>query len=207
MDIIGIINNVCDVIIENKDYLTDLDREIGDGDHGVNLARGFGKIKEQIDTFKSLKPNEIFNKIAMVLISNVGGASGALYGSAFLKASSFLKQIDNKVDGSQIAEIFNQMIEAIKTRGNSQVCEKTMLDTLVPAQQAFKKAIDENKDLIECFKEMDAKAFEGKESTKNIIATRGRASYLKDRSIGSLDPGSVSSYLIINTIYKSLSGE
>lgn len=206
MNTLEIIKNICEVIIENKNYLTELDQKIGDGDHGINLARGFEKIKEELPNFNGLKLNEIFNKIAMILMSNVGVASGALYSSACLKASAYLNKIDNKINTQEILNLFNEMINAIKSRGNSDLNEKTMLDTLIPAYNALKNEIDKKSSIDECLNEMENNAKIGMESTKNKIASKGRASYLKERSVGILDPGSVSSFLIIQSICKTLKG-
>lgn len=137
-------------------------------------------------------------------MSNVGGASGALYSSAFLQVSKYLKNIDNKIDKSNICQVLNEFINSIKTRGNSTTNEKTMLDTLVPAFVTFEKEIKNNSDLSICLKKMEETAKQGMESTKDMIATKGRASYLKERSVGHIDPGSASSYLIIKTIVNDL---
>ena len=203
MNIEIILNKICDTIIENKEYLTDLDREIGDGDHGVNLARGASKIKENINKFKSLKPNEVLTQCAMLLMSNVGGASGALYASALLKGGMVLKGKDEITD-KDIAATFNAMIEGVKARGKSTIGEKTMLDTLIPAYDAFLAAIDENKDLHTAWQDSEIAAKKGMESTKDIIATKGRAAYLGPRSIGHIDPGATSTYLIIKVIAENI---
>lgn len=196
---VEIIGKICDVIIENKDNLTELDRVIGDGDHGVNLSRGASKIKENLDKFKDMNPSDVMTQMAMILMSNVGGASGALYASALLKAGMFLKGKDN-ITNDVVSKTFLEMINGIKSRGKSDVNEKTMLDTLEPAFLAFDKDVGEEKDLSICFKDASVAAKKGMESTKDMVATKGRAAYLGERSVGHIDAGATSSYLIIKTI-------
>lgn len=203
--IIEIINKIAETIKENKDYLTDLDRAIGDGDHGVNLNRGFTKLKEESEKYVELSNNEIITKIAMTLISNVGGASGALYGTAFMKMGIFMKGKEN-ISKEDIPEIINIGIEGIKMRGKSDIEEKTMLDTLVPFCNYLKENINKEIKVGLLFSEALEKAKSGRDSTIEMIAKKGRASYLKERSIGHLDPGAASSYMILETITEVLRG-
>ena len=205
MELLRIIKKVSEKIIENKDYLTELDREIGDGDHGVNLARGFEKVEKELSNMETMKPFEVFNKIAMLLISNVGGASGALYGTALMKGAAYLKTKE-EITPEIMAETWNEMIKGIEMRGKAVLGEKTMLDTQIPAYEAFKIKANAGANISECFEFAELKAKAGMESTKDIAATKGRASYLGERSIGHLDPGAVSSYLIIKTINDELKG-
>lgn len=198
-----IIEKVIDIISQNKELLTDLDREIGDSDHGINLDRGFQKIKEELSLYDNLNISDTCNKIAITLISNVGGASGAIYGTAFLKASMFLKNKEELSD-EIILETFNQMILGIKSRGKAEVGEKTMLDTLIPVYDFMKKNVDEDIKLKTKLKDIIEIAKISMEKTKDIKATKGRASYLGERSIGHIDPGAYSSYLIIKTICENI---
>lgn len=204
--IIEMINKIAETIKENKDYLTDLDRAIGDGDHGVNLNRGFTKLNEESEKYVELKNNEIITKIAMTLISNVGGASGALYGTAFMKMGIFMKGKEN-ISKKDIPEIINIGIEGIKMRGKSDIEEKTMLDTLVPFCNYLKENINKEINIGLLFSEALEKAKSGRDSTIEMIAKKGRASYLKERSIGHLDPGAASSYMILETITEVLRGK
>lgn len=204
--IMEIINRIAEIIYENKDYLTDLDRAIGDGDHGINLNRGLLKIKEDAEKYSSLSDSEISNKIAMTLISNVGGASGALYGTAFMKMAAYIKDKEN-ISKNDIPNIFSAGIEGIKMRGKSDVGEKTMLDTLIPFSNYLKENIKKEEKLNIIFSEALEKAKEGRDSTIEMLAKKGRASYLKERSIGHLDPGAASSYMILETITDVLRGK
>ena len=205
MELLKIIEKISEEIIKNKDYLTELDREIGDGDHGVNLARGFEKVKEELLNMQNMQSFEVFNKMAMILISSVGGASGALYGTALMKGAAYLKTKE-EITPEIMAETWNEMIKGIEMRGKAVLGEKTMLDTQIPAYEAFKIKADAGANISECFEFAELKAKSGMEATKDIVATKGRASYLGERSIGHLDPGSVSSYLIIKTITDELKG-
>lgn len=196
---LDILEQICRNIIENKDMLTELDRVIGDGDHGVNLARGMEKILVEIPNFTHLKEYEILNKSAMLLMSNVGGASGALYATALMKGANLLKGKEN-INPQDIVQVWGEMIEGIKSRGKSEKGEKTMLDTLIPAFESFRDEIDKNGDLKKAFIVAEKAGKEGMELTKNMLATKGRATYLGERSIGHIDAGATSSYLIIKTI-------
>lgn len=201
MELITLIDKIADRIYENKDYLSELDREIGDSDHGVNLSRGFQKIKDESETLKNLNYSDYFNKIAMILISNVGGASGAIYGTGLMKVAQSLKGIDI-LDRNNIIKAAEAMVEGIKMRGKAQCGEKTMLDTIVPVVEVLKNHKEDSLDIL--LKKIQITAKEGMESTENMLATKGRASYLGARSIGHIDPGAMSSYLIIDTICKNL---
>ena len=185
MELITLIDKIADRIYENKDYLSELDREIGDSDHGVNLSRGFQKIKDESEILKSLNYSDCFNKMAMILISNVGGASGAIYGTGLMKVAQTLKGVDI-LDRNNIVKAAEAMVEGIKMRGKAQCGEKTMLDTIVPVVEVLKNNKEDSLDVL--LKKIQITAKEGMESTENMLATKGRASYLGARSIGHIDP-------------------
>ncbi|TDO83452.1 dihydroxyacetone kinase DhaL subunit [Halanaerobium saccharolyticum] len=189
------------VIIENKEYLTELDAAIGDGDHGINLARGFKKLKEKLEKENFEGRDELFKLTAMTLISNVGGASGPLYGTAFLNISKVIS--DNKLDLDDLVEIAEESIAGIQKRGKAEAGEKTMLDTIIPAAESLKHSRANKVDLETALNNCLEKAAEGMKSTIEMQATKGRASYLGERSIGHQDPGATSSYLMIKTFIKS----
>lgn len=192
---IEVIDKMADVMEENKDYLSDLDREIGDADHGVNMAKGFKFVKKELETgeFKNLK--ELFLKVSMTLISKVGGASGPLYGTFFMKFANDLA--DQKEFTRELFEqAFKNGVDGVKLRGKATVGEKTMVDVLEPVSQELSKDTSYS-DIINLAKEK-------MEKTKDIKATKGRASYLGDRSIGHIDPGACSSYLLIKTALENI---
>ena len=180
--------NVSDLIIENEAYLTELDREIGDADHGYNMKKGFLKVKDAMnDDFTDLK--SLFNKIAMTLISTVGGASGPLYGTFFMK---FAQSIDGDEMNKEIfTKAFSDGVDGVIMRGKAKVGDKTMIDVLSPVSDALKKDLS--------FAEIISIAKENMERTKDIKANKGRAAYLGERSIGHIDPGACSSYLCIKS--------
>jgi dihydroxyacetone kinase-like protein len=200
---LDILEKVCNIIIENKEVLTELDRVIGDGDHGVNLSRGMEKVKEEIPKLDALKPFEVLNKCAMLLMSNVGGASGALYATALMKGAAALKGKED-ITTEDIVKTWNEMILGIESRGKSTKGEKTMLDTLIPAYEAFKAEVEATNDLKSAFSKAEQAGKLGMKSTKDMVATKGRATYLGDRSVGHIDAGATSSYLIIKTIAESI---
>ena len=192
------IAKIADSIIANKEFLTELDREIGDADHGINMARGYTEALGQLPKDET-DIGAVLKKTGMVLISKVGGASGPLYGTAYMKAA---KAAAGKTeltiqDGKEILEV---IIGGIKQRGKAERGEKTMLDAIIPAYEAYVAAADGGKDLAGCLDAMCAAAKEGVEYTKTIRATKGRASYLGDRSIGHQDPGATSSLLTMEAV-------
>ena len=186
-DVKTLILQAADEIIANKDYLTDLDRSIGDADHGVNMAKGFGFTKEALeadfDDYKTL-----FNKVATTLLSKVGGASGPLYGSFFMKFAASLKDVED-LTRDELNKAFTAGLEGVKQRGKAEVGDKTMVDVLEPVAEALNAG--------KSFDEVIKIAEESMEKTKDIKAKKGRASYVGERSIGHIDPGAASSYILI----------
>ncbi|MBB5335413.1 dihydroxyacetone kinase subunit DhaL [Pectinatus brassicae] len=189
-------------IIEEKDFLTDLDQAIGDGDHGINMARGFSSVFTKIDALKDdADISMVLKTVGMGLISSVGGASGPLYGTAFLRASAACKD-KNAIDAVTAKEMLDAAIKGIQDRGKAVKGEKTMLDALIPASEAIGTGIDAGKNVVECLKDAVEAAQTGVEYTKTIIATKGRASYLAERSIGHQDPGATSSTTMLKALYE-----
>ncbi len=179
---------------ENKEYLTELDSAVGDADHGINLERGFSAVKEDLEKKDFTLISDLLKAEAMVLIKTVGGASGPLLGTCFLQMSKTVSS-DKIADGRELLNVFKAGLEGIKTRGHAVEGEKTMIDTWAPAVNAMEAAADSS---IADILEKAAKAAEkGMESTVDMIATKGRASYLGERSAGHLDPGAVSSCMMI----------
>jgi len=174
----------------NKAYLTDLDQAIGDGDHGINMARGFNEVVNKInETDEYASVSDVVKDVAMTVISKVGGAAGPLYGTAFLKMSVALKG-EEVVNQQVFTKALSAGFEGIKQRGKVEVGEKTLLDVWYPVTELFRKESDVDADaLIEV-------AESAMNKTKEILATKGRAAYLKERSIGHIDPGSASSYYL-----------
>lgn len=185
---------IADVMEENKAHLQDLDRAIGDGDHGYNMDKGFSFVKDDMEgDFDDFK--DLFMKVSMDLISKVGGASGPLYGSFFMKFAQVLAGKDD-LNKDDLAKAFKEGLDGVKSRGKAQVGEKTMVDVLEPVSVA----LEEDKSFDEIIKIAEEK----KDYTKDLVAKKGRASYLGERSKGHIDPGAMSSYLIIKTGFEGL---
>lgn len=201
--LIKIIKNIAEVIKENKEFLTELDSAIGDSDHGINMNKGFKAVLEKINTVQDKDCGTILKTVAMTLISKVGGASGPLYGTAFLKASGVVTG-KMEISGEDLISVFKEAIDGIVMRGKAERGNKTMLDSLIPAYESFKDSIESGKGLVESLESAEKSALDGVEYTKTIAATKGRASYLGDRSIGHQDPGATSSYLMIKAIVDTL---
>lgn len=197
-----IVKRLVDVIQENKEWLSEIDGAIGDGDHGVNMAKGFSMAAEKID-FTENNLSEQFKLLAMTLISSIGGAMGPIYGSFFLSMSKELKGKD-QLNEQDIVRMLRSALESVKKRGGAKIGEKTLVDTLEPATIAFERAIGEGKPLTDAIDLMIEAARNGMESTKELVAKKGRSSRLGERSKGVIDAGSASCYLILKTLGESL---
>lgn len=203
--ILAIVEAVAKKIEVEKDFLTQLDNEIGDGDHGINLARGFKSVLEKLPTFADKDIGAILKAVGMELVSTVGGASGPLYGTAFMKAGNVCKGKTSLTD-AEFAAALDAAIGGVKMRGKAVEGEKTMLDALCPAYKALKDGLDAGKTLTDALQDGVDAAQAGVEYTKTIIATKGRASYLKERSLGHQDPGATSSLFMLQTALEVLRG-
>ena len=196
-DIIQIFKEISKTIINHKEELTKLDQEIGDSDHGINLARGFQVVKEKLKDLEGKEIDVIIKTVALALISNVGGASGILYGSFFQKMAPITKDKE-AIHLSIYLEMLEAGVEAIKQRGRGDFGEKTMLDVLIP-YVSYLRAHKEKR-LTQLFSEATQEAWRHLEETKDRLATKGRAAYLGERSIGHVDPGAMSAFLMIETV-------
>ncbi|GFN36094.1 dihydroxyacetone kinase subunit DhaL [Tepidimicrobium xylanilyticum] len=201
--LLEIVKNMSKNIIESKELLTELDRVIGDSDHGINMAKGFSAINDKLEEMEGKDWGCILKTVAMTLISTVGGASGPLYGTGFLRAATVVEG-KKEIDKDDVVNMFDEAIKGIKMRGKSNRGDKTMLDALIPAYEALKLAYEEGQNSLKAFKRAEESALEGVEYTKTIIAKKGRASYLGERSLGHQDPGATSSYIIIKSITEIL---
>jgi len=185
---------VNDQIDRQKDYLTQLDQAIGDGDHGINMNRGFKEVIQKIHQTTYDDIGKLLQDIGMVLLSKVGGASGPLYGTAFIKAGQVLKG-KQEITINELGQAFQESVNGIKLRGKSQIGDKTMLDVWEPVT----KYIQQNENTLN-IRELVSYAREQMENTKELEAKKGRASFLGKRSIGHLDPGAVSSFILFETL-------
>ena len=180
-----------------------LDQEIGDGDHIFNVQRGIKLVIELEPTIKELPISKALNQIAMKVLSGIGGSSGALFGTLFMTMAKG-ENIDEGVDYKKAIEIFAQGVEAVKQRGKADVGEKTMMDVLIPVSNCLQDGVQNNKDINEILSEAIQVAETGMQSTKDLLATKGRASVLGERAKGHIDPGARSSQLMIKTVCESV---
>ncbi|MBU3097797.1 MULTISPECIES: dihydroxyacetone kinase subunit DhaL [Clostridium] len=203
LQVILILNKIAEVLEKNKLYLSELDAAIGDGDHGINMNKGFNAVVTKLKDDDGLDIGVILKKTGMALVSNVGGAAGPLYGTAFMKASAAING-KSDIDIKDYIKILEAALGGVMMRGKAQRGEKTMIDALAPAIVAMKKAENAGQTALGILKASKDGAMQGVEYTKTIIATKGRASYLGERSIGHQDAGATSSYLILNTIFEEV---
>lgn len=186
---------VSQVIAKNAEEVTELDQVLGDGDHVTNLQRGLDALNQQADEIAKLEWAPAIQKIGMTLLSTMGGASGSLFGTLFISMSKALSG-KSEFNQQQFAEVFLAGVEAVKKRGKAEAGEKTMLDTLIPVAGSMVQGI--------AMDDICSVAIVGMESTREMKATKGRASYLEDKSIGHIDAGARTSQLMICAIVEEL---
>ena len=190
-------------IHEQRDFLTELDNAIGDGDHGHNMDKGFQAVHDRVLSNPGPDMGKVLQQVGMALISTVGGAAGPLYGTAFMRMGGLLAG-RQEASLEDLPRLLDAAIGGIQQRGKAVRGEKTMLDALIPAKEALEAAISAGKPAVEALADAAAAAEAGVEYTKTIRATKGRASYLGDRSIGHQDPGATSSMLMIQVLKETL---
>ncbi|MDD1622622.1 MAG: dihydroxyacetone kinase subunit L [Methylococcaceae bacterium] len=193
-----LINAVTETIAAHAEAVTELDQAIGDGDHVFNLQRGLQALQAGNADIAVLDWPAAWQKIGMILMSAVGGASGSLYATLFISLNK--NSHDKTIDLQNFASIFGLAVDAVKQRGKADVGEKTMLDVLVPVAEALKQDAAAGKPLPEVLDHVCAVAEAGVESTRNMLATKGRASFLGERSIGHIDAGAKTAQLMIEAV-------
>jgi dihydroxyacetone kinase-like protein len=191
------------VMASNQEYLTQLDSEIGDADHGINMNRGFGVVLNQLPALNDTDIGTILKKTGMALISSVGGASGPLYGTFFMRMGSVVSDKD-ELGSQDLYDMLKAGMDGIVQRGRAKAGDKTMVDAWIPALDALKVAIDEDQGTLSSIRMAVAAAEKGMKDTIPLQAKKGRASYLGARSIGHQDPGATSSYLLLKTLLDSV---
>jgi phosphoenolpyruvate---glycerone phosphotransferase subunit DhaL len=200
-DVINILRRIDEVLDENKAFLTELDAAIGDGDHGINMNKGFKAVTLKLKDDDGSDIGSILKKAGMALVSNVGGASGPLYGTAFMKAAGEVSG-KSEIDIKDFIKMLEAALGGIKMRGKAEPGDKTMIDAIEPALNAIKASVNNGENSIDALYMAKDAAQKGIEYTKGIIARKGRASYLGERSLGHQDAGATSSYLMLNVIYE-----
>jgi dihydroxyacetone kinase-like protein len=193
------LERIADVLRENRTYLTDLDSPIGDADHGVNMDRGFSTVRDKFPSMASMDAGTQLKTVGTTLVSTVGGASGPLYGTAFLRAGMAAAN-KQELTAADVVGMLEAFVGGVVARGKAQPGEKTMVDALTPALAAAKQALNDGASLAEITQRAAAEAEEGMKATIPMLATKGRASYLGERSIGHQDPGATSSWLILRSL-------
>ena len=196
------LNEAAASVREQRDYLTQLDAAIGDADHGTNMDRGFTAVVEKLDGLEG-PPGKLLTTAGSTLVSTVGGASGPLWGTALRRAGRALGDADD-FDGSELAEALDAALAGIVELGAAQEGDKTMVDALAPAIRVLRSRLDAGSPLGEALAEARAAGEEGMRATTPLQASKGRASYLGERSIGHQDPGATSTALIIAALERSV---
>src|SRR6202046_2536547 len=187
-DVEAVVRTIATVAVDNEKYFGDLDAVVGDGDFGYSMARGVEKVLDGWDDFDRTDIGTFLKKVAVVITSRIGGTSGPIWGTAFLRAGSTAGAVQ-QLDQAQIIAMLRAAAEGIKARGKSDVGDKTLLDALVPAVDAIERSIADGEDPQSTLRAAAQVAREAAEATRAMEARRGRASYTGERSIGTLDAG------------------
>lgn len=202
-EFIQIFFKICENIEKNKDYFSELDRAIGDGDHGVTMSIGWTAVKEKLSEFSDdITFDKICIQVASSFLSAVGASAGPLYATALMRGGAKLKGLKN-VNSSQMADFFEAAANGIKERGKAELGDKTMLDVWLPVSEVMKINAEQNEDIIEILLKGSLIADQAMKSTKDMLSKKGRSSKLGERSKGHIDPGAASSEMIIRTFYET----
>ncbi|MEW5721922.1 MAG: dihydroxyacetone kinase subunit DhaL [Thermodesulfobacteriota bacterium] len=193
------LTGLCDTIEEQKDYLSELDGAIGDGDHGVNMAKCFRGVKARLEASTASDVGGVLNLVGLEVMNSVGGAMGALYGTLFMRLA-LASTGKPEVTLDDLAVMFTGALEGILTIGQAQVGDKTLVDTLAPAVEALQAAARDGRSLAAALIEFEEAARKGMESTTNMLAKTGRASRLGERTLGHQDAGATSCYFILRAL-------
>jgi len=191
------------VMRDKRDFLTELDAAIGDADHGINMDRGFGKVLEKLPSLKEKDLGTILKTVGMTLMSSVGGASGPLYGTFYMKAGMALAGKE-EIDASDLVAFLKAGVEGILQRGRPKRGDKTLYDVWAPVLDTVEAAIHDGASVKDAVAKAVETAEKGVQDTIPLQARKGRASYLGERSIGHRDPGAMSSCLMIRTLHEIL---
>jgi dihydroxyacetone kinase-like protein len=184
------------VIGENAQFLTDLDAAIGDADHGINMERGMTAVIASLDETSPTDMSALCKQVGMTLVKSVGGASGPLYGTFFLRMAGALGA-DDTVDPADFAKALRAGVEGVVQRGRAEAGDKTMFDALAPALDALDSALASGSGLAAGLADATIAAEKGRDATESMVARKGRASYLGQRSVGHIDPGATSAAMLI----------
>ena len=192
----GWVREYARVIGENAQYLTDLDAAVGDADHGINMERGMTAVVSALDESAPADMAALCKQVGMTLVKSVGGASGPLYGTFFLRMAGAVGS-DDSVDAAGFAKALRAGVEGVVQRGRAEAGDKTMFDALAPALDALDAALASGSGLDAALTEATVAAESGRDATESMVARKGRASYLGQRSVGHIDPGAASAAMLI----------
>ena len=191
------------LVVENQQYLTELDSAIGDADHGSNMARGMNAVAEKLETPEAV--DSLFKTVGMTLVSSVGGASGPLYGTFFLRIGTTAGAV-TELDAGALSAALRAGLAGVVARGKAEPGDKTMLDAMLPALDALDASIAAGADLADASAAAFTSAQAGRDDTEDLVARKGRASYLGERSAGHLDPGATSTVYLFQALAGALGG-
>ncbi|MCA9969726.1 MAG: dihydroxyacetone kinase ADP-binding subunit DhaL [Anaerolineales bacterium] len=198
-EIVQWLQSTAAVLAENKEYLTQLDAAIGDADHGTNMDRGFRKVIEKLPSVADKDIGNVLKTTGMTLISSVGGASGPLYGTFFMRSGMAMASKESLTD-EDLVNLLQSGVDGVVQRGRAQLGDKTMFDAWSPAIEALRAALADGDGTLAALEKAVAAAEQGMKDTIPLQAKKGRASYLGERSKGHQDPGATSTYLILNAL-------
>jgi dihydroxyacetone kinase-like protein len=196
--VLGWVEAFSSTVAENKEYLTRLDSAIGDADHGINMDRGMTAVQAKLDGLEGDDIGAMLKTVGMTLVSTVGGAGGPLYGTLFLQMGMATAG-KTELGPEDWAAALDAAVKGVQMRGKAEPGDKTMVDALIPARDAFSAAVAEGASFEEALTRSAQAAEEGMLATTPLVAKKGRASYLGERSAGHQDPGATSSYLLVKT--------
>jgi dihydroxyacetone kinase-like protein len=196
--VLGWVEAFAGTVTENKEYLTRLDSAIGDADHGINMDRGMTAVSAKLDGLEGDDIGALLKTVGMTLVSTVGGAGGPLYGTLFLQMGMATAG-KTELEPEDWAAALDAAVKGVEMRGKAEPGDKTMIDALIPARDAYSAALAESASFEEALRSSAKAAEEGMEATTPLVAKKGRASYLGERSAGHQDPGATSSYLLVKT--------
>ena len=194
-----------DLVTEQQSYLTDLDSAIGDADHGANMTRGMTAVMEKLGAAPAAAVDELFKSVGMTLVTSVGGASGPLYGTFFLRMGMTAGPVTS-LDGAGMSAALRAGLEGVVARGKAEAGDKTMFDAMAPALDTWDETLGGGGDLVAAASAAFAAAEAGRDATIPLVARKGRASYLGERSAGHLDPGATSTALLFQALADALKG-
>ncbi|MEX2203074.1 MAG: dihydroxyacetone kinase subunit DhaL [Actinomycetota bacterium] len=204
-DVVRMIRAFAVTVTEQKEYLTELDSAIGDADHGINMDRGMKAVITKIDAQEPTDVGALLKTVGMTLVSTVGGAGGPLYGTLFLQLGTATAGKET-LEAPDWAAALDAAVTGVQARGKAVLEDKTMVDALIPARDAYRQALEEGASFADALRRSTAAAEDGMKATVPLVARKGRASYLGERSAGHQDPGATSSWLLLKTIADTWAG-